>query len=85
MTRKEEREQAAKQSIKGDSFEDGCIGKGYFIIGAEWADRTMLNRIYDFCIANIYKYGKVKFIDNRATFDFRMNTFLNDLKQAVEE
>lgn len=40
MTRKEEREQAAKQSIKGDSFEDGCIGKGYFIIGAEWADEN---------------------------------------------
>ena len=40
MTRKKEREKAAKQSIKGDSFEDGCIGKGYFIIGAEWADKT---------------------------------------------
>ena len=35
---KEEIKEAAKQSIKGDSFEDGCIGKGYFIIGAEWAD-----------------------------------------------
>lgn len=45
MTREEEREQAAKQSIKGDSFEDGCIGKGYFIIGAEWADKTMIAEI----------------------------------------
>ena len=40
MTRKEEIEQAAKQSIKGDSCEDGCIGKSYFIIGAEWADEN---------------------------------------------
>ena len=40
MKRKEEIEQAAKQSIKGDSFEDGCIGKGYFIIGAEWSDEN---------------------------------------------
>lgn len=40
MNRKEEIEEAAKQSIKGDSFEDGCIGKGYFIIGAEWADEN---------------------------------------------
>lgn len=40
MTRKEEREQAAKQSIEGDSFEDACIGKAYFIIGAEWADEN---------------------------------------------
>lgn len=49
------------------------------------ADRTMLGKVYDFIIANVYKYGKVKFVDNRATFDFRMNTFLNDLKQAMEE
>lgn len=56
-----------------------------FIAGAEWADRTMLDKVYDFIIANVYKYGKVKFVDDRVTFDFRMNTFLNDLKQAVEE
>lgn len=47
--------------------------------------RTMLDKVYDFIIANVYKYGKVKFVDNRATFDFRTNTFLNDLKQAMEE
>lgn len=46
---------------------------------------AMLDKVYDFIIANVYKYGKVKFVDNRATFDFRMNTFLNDLKQAMEE
>ena len=56
----------------------------YFIDIVEWADRTMLDKVYDFIIANAYKYGKVKFVDDRATFDFRMNTFLNDLKQAVE-
>ena len=48
-------------------------------------DRTMLDKVYDFIIANVYKYGKVKFVDNRATFDFRMNAFLNDLNQAMEE
>lgn len=46
---------------------------------------AMLDKVYDFIIANVYKYGKVKFVDNRATFDFRTNTFLNDLKQAMEE
>lgn len=46
---------------------------------------AMLDKVYDFIIANVYKYGKVKFVDNRATFDFRMNTFLNDLKQAMKE
>jgi len=56
-----------------------------FKAGAEWADKTMLDKVYDFIIANVYKYGKVKFVDNGATFDFRMNTFLNDLKQAMEE
>lgn len=81
MTRKEEREHAAYDFVSID------YNSPYtnFIQGAEWADRTMLNKVYDFIIANIYKYGKVKFVDNRATFDFRMNTFLNDLKQAMEE
>ncbi len=48
-------------------------------------EKELLNKVYDFIIANVYKYGKVKFVDNRATFDFRMNTFLNDLKQVMEE
>ena len=38
MTREEEREIAAKESTKGDDFQDACIGKAYFIIGAKWAD-----------------------------------------------
>lgn len=58
MTRKEEREHAAKQSIKGDSFEDGCIGKGYFIIGAEWADRTMLDKVCKYLYRKL-ENGKV--------------------------
>ena len=51
----------------------------------EWADRTMLDKIFDFIKVNIYKYGKVKFVDDRATFDFRTLPFLYDLKKAVEE
>ena len=44
MTREEEREIAAKESTKGDDFQDACIGKAYFIIGAEWADKTMIEK-----------------------------------------
>lgn len=95
MTRKEEIENAAREYTKKWYKDLGVAPEDYptdakitiheFIKGAEWADRTMLNKVYDFIIANVYKYGKVKFVDNRATFDFRMNTFLNDLKQAMEE
>lgn len=86
MTRKEERERKAE--IRADQYSypaewNDCYH--HWLEGAEWADRTMLNKVYDFIIANVYKYGKVKFVENRATFDFRMNTFLNDLKQAMEE
>lgn len=84
MTRKEEREQAVQKNKFGNFHSQVAYEFG-FQQGAEWADRTMLDKVYDFIIANAYKYGKVKFVDNKATFDFRMNTFLNDLKQAMEE
>lgn len=87
MTRKEEREQAAKDYYNEVKYlsDLSAFPISAFKAGAEWADKTMLDKVYNFIIANVYKYGKVKFVDNRETFDFRMNTFLNDLKQATEE
>lgn len=86
MTRIEEATNKIIEFI--DIVKDAPKNESILAIGldmVEWADKTMLDRVYDFIISNIYKYGKVKFVDNKATFDFRMNTFLNDLKQAMEE
>lgn len=87
MTRKEEIKQAAEEYYDEVKYLSDLSATpiNAFKVGAEWADKTMLNKVYDFIIANVYKYGKVKFVDNGATFDFRTNIFLNDLKQAVEE
>ena len=90
MTRKEEIEQFANEQVQGA---EKLYGYKYsikdvkyaFEAGAEWADRTMIDKVCEFIRINAYKYGKVKFIDNGATFDFRTNTFLNDLKKAMEE
>lgn len=81
MTRKEEIEQAAKQSIKGDSFEDGCIGKGYFIIGAEWADKTMLDEICEWIEDNIYDYLYINRDFNEADYKHEL---IEDLKKAIK-
>ena len=87
MNRKEEREQAAWNYInsKNVKSENEQLAFGDFINGAEWADTTLLEKVWDFITANVYKYGKVKFVDDRATFDFRTLLFLYDLKQIVEE
>lgn len=87
MTRKEEREQAAKDYYNKVKYlsDLSAFPIAAFKAGAEWADRTMLDKVYDFIIANVYKYGRVKFVDNRATFDFRTNTFFYELKKAIEE
>lgn len=88
MTRKEEIEQAAEEYNKSMSWRweaPNYPHKEAFIAGAKWANRTMLDKVCDFTIANAYKYGKVRFVDNKATFDFRALLFLCDLKRAVEE
>ena len=55
-----------------------------FIAGAEWADKTMLDKVYDFIKINAYKFGKVKFVDNKAIFDFRTDRFIEDLMKAMK-
>ena len=87
MTRKEEIEQAAHKYIQSDivSPENMQLAFGDFINGAEWADHTMLDKVCEFIKTNAYKYGKVKFIDSKASFDFRTDTFINDLRKAMEE
>ena len=61
MTRKEEREQFAAESVKGA---DKLYGYKYsiedvesaIIDGAEWADETMLNKAYEWLKENMGNY-----------------------------
>ena len=50
MTRKEEREQAAWNYInsKNVKSENEQLAFGDFINGAEWSDKTMLNRVCEY-------------------------------------
>lgn len=81
MTRKEEIEKYAREVAANQIH---CVEIDV-THACEWADRTMLDKVCDFTIANAYKYGRVIFVDNKATFDFRAFLFLCDLKRAMEE
>ena len=43
----------------------------------------LINKVCDFIKANSYKYGKVKFVDDKATFDFRTDSLIDDLKENI--
>lgn len=97
MTRKEEIRKASidfqvsvlPRAIGGGIFADlieRCNVNPSFIAGAEWSDRTILERICTFIEENAYKYGKVKYVnDNKATFDFRTKEFIESLRKAMED
>ena len=43
----------------------------------------IINEVCDFIKVNAYKYGKIKFKDNLAFFDFRTDSFIQDLKEFI--
>lgn len=53
--------------------------------GAEWADETMIDKVCEFIRINAYKYRQLKFVKNKATFDFRTDRLIEDLRKAMEE
>lgn len=46
---------------------------------------AMLEKVYDFIRINAYKYRQLKFVKNKATFDFRTDRLIEDLRKAMEE
>ena len=88
MTRKEEIEQAAEEYNKSMSWQweaPNYPHKEAFIAGAEWGDRTILDRVCDFIKINAYKYRQLKFVKNKATFDFRTDRLIEDLRNTMWE
>lgn len=53
--------------------------------GAEWTDETMIDKVCEFIRINAYKYRQLKFVKNKATFDFRTDRLIEDLRKAMEE
>jgi len=94
MKRKEEIEQKAHELSK-IAFPDECniwarpnieakVVNSCCISIAEWADETMIDKICEFIRINAYKYRRLKFVKNKATFDFRIDRLIEDLRKAME-
>lgn len=82
MTRKEEREQASIEYHAKPHYE---AVNDDFLRGAEWADETMIYKVCEFIRINAYKYRQLKFVKNKATFDFRTDRLIEDLRKTIEE
>jgi hypothetical protein len=51
---------------------------------AEWADKTMIDKVCNFIRINAYKYRKIKFVKNKPTFDFRTDWLIEDLRKYMK-
>lgn len=92
MTRKEEINSFAIDKLLGlgPAFSENEIqyNNGYMrgaIEGAEWADETMIDKVCEFIRINAYKYRQLKFVKNKATFDFRTDRLIEDLRKSMEQ
>lgn len=80
MTRKEEREQAARLYSPNNAHYTADT----FEYGAEWADKTMLDKVCEWLKERMHftegiANGEIYYQCNS------IESFLNDLKQAMEE
>lgn len=82
MTREEERRRISIEYHAKPHYE---AIKDDFLRGAEWADETMIDKVCEFIRINAYKYRQLKFVKNKATFDFRTDRLIEDLRNAMHE
>ena len=82
MTRKEEINQAAHKYINSDVVSSGNehLAFGDFINGAEWADKTMLDKVCEW-LGNHNDYQRVN--DNWSGVRFDMTQCVFDLRKAM--
>ena len=76
MTRREEIEKAAFNYINSDavSAENMQLAFGDFINGAEWMQKTMLDKAYEWILSNMPKYVKA----------YKLDVFINNLDMASD-
>lgn len=85
MTRREEIEKAAFNYINSDavSAENMQLAFGDFVNGAEWADKTMIEKACEWLDQNVVKYEsgtRMGYIP----FSF-IEDMINDFRKAMEE
>lgn len=76
MTRKEQIEKAALEYINSDAVNpmNMQLAFGDFINGAEWADKTMIEKAYQWILNNMPKYVKAN----------KLDVFINNLDMASD-
>jgi hypothetical protein len=85
MTRREEIKQQAEECRQ--PYRDGGYRlsskdvRDAFEEGAEWADKTMIKKAYDWIISNMPKYVKA----NKLDVFINNEDMANDFKRAMEE
>ena len=74
MTRKEEIEKVANEFYKGDEVST-------FVVAAQWADKTMIEKACKWILHNMPKYVKASQLD----VFINNEDMANDFKRAMEE
>lgn len=74
MTRREEIEKVANEFYKGDEVST-------FVVAAQWADKTMIERICEWVENHIFDFP---WYDNEQS-DFSSKDIANALRKAMEE
>ena len=66
MTRKEEIHQSLLnyKNTYNALFPNGCINENVYIDGAEWADKTMIDKACEWLEENLWDSIKTEFIEN---------------------
>lgn len=72
MTRQEERKKAAQQRYDGESRYQIAKAQA-FLVGARWADKTMIEKACEWLSDNMRRY---------AAYDFEL---VEDLRKAMEK
>lgn len=87
MTREEEIKQASENYYNEVKYlsDLSAFPIAAFKAGAEWADETMIDKVCEFIRINAYKYRQLKFVKNKATFDFRTDRLIEDLRKSMEQ
>ena len=86
MTRKEEIEQAISKNKFADFHKQVAYEFG-FQQGAEWADRTMLDKVCKVIEEMLPNYVELNYVFDEISVNYHKfkNNFISDFRKAIEE
>ena len=89
MTRKEEIDKEANDFANTVSVGEQEIAKTWsaFISGAEWADKTMLDRVCKVIEEMLPNYVELNYVFDEISVNYHKfkNNFISDLRKAMKE